>query len=150
MRRYVWEPSNDPLTLFGTGSTADFFRDLKEVALPSGGMSEAKFVRRHGFLPRFGGVVLFGIGSSERILFDLDDCDSVDEVASKVCELPEGRQAWSGMETVFADFAGEEIRLGVKASEPTGDEEVTLIVEQASMAPEATRALLKGLRRADG
>ena len=150
MRRYAWDPSAGPLTLFGTGSLADFFRDLRDAALGENGATEGRFAREHGFLPRFGGVVLFDGDGSERILFDLGDGDLMDEVASKVGGLPEGRRAWSGAETIFADFDAMELRLGIRTDEPAGDEEVELIVEQASMAPWSTRGLLRGLRRVDG
>lgn len=150
IRRYAWDPSDGPLALFGTGSLADFFRDLRDVALGENGATEGKFAREHGFLPRFGGVVLFDDDDSERILFDFGDGDSMDEVASKVSGLPEGRRAWSGAETIFANFDAMELRLGIRTDEPAGDEPVELIVEQASMAPGATRSLLEGLRRVDG
>lgn len=57
---------------------------------------------------------------------------------------------WSGAETIFADFDAMELRLGIRTDEPAGDETVELIVEQASMAPWATKSLLTDLRRADG
>lgn len=120
------------------------------MALGENGATEGKFIRKHGFLPRFGGVVLFDDDDSERVLFDLGDGDSMDEVASRVSGLPEGRRLWSGAETICANFDAMELRLGIRTDEPAGDETIELIVEQASMAPWATRALLAGMRRADG
>ena len=150
VKTYIWEPSAGPLALVGTESLADFFRDLRDAALGENGATEGKFARKHGFLPRFGGVVLFDDDDSERILFDLDDGDSMDEVASKVSGLPGERRLWSGAETIFANFDAMELRLGIRTDEPAGDETVELIVEQASMAPWATKSLLTDLRRADG